>query len=1052
MAGRPSLLDNLQPDSGHGDGLVYLTDDLDDRHDLLVATGYVNLGGLRHVADSVSQDRATRLLIGAAPSAGLGADFPATLFERTLLALRKERDLSRFPKSRALKNLLAIKDWLDRQNVEVRRYIKKFLHGKAYLFGNHEDARAALVTSANLTAAGMWQNLELGLVHYDPVVAKRAVDWFDALWEEASDYKDDLYDLLFPDVGLLDPRTVYLRALLELFEDEMEQDETQAQAVNLAPFQEDGFRRALSIVKRHGGVVYADGVGTGKTEIGMAFVEEYAVRRGQHALVVVPAQLVEQWRSRLDQTRLPAQVISYHGFAADEQLANPEVANRRRVLSNDKDAYRLVIFDEAHALRSPGTTWYGAMSRLLGGQEKDLLLLTATPINNGLWDLYHMVIAFARHDQAFAPHGISSLRHLFLSAGANERDPENLNPDVLFPLADMVSVRRDRRFIESRYPGASFPDGTPVNFPTPHLTTERYDLDDAYPNLVNEITMRVSALKMARYRPSHYHRGTPEEPREATLSALLQSGILKRFESCWYACLLTVRRILAAHHAFLEAWDAGYVLGPNALKEAAKAELDETGAAQWLEGRLDEDVGREPVDNYVPVFHEDVEHDRALLQQIRERLEKLDAAHDPKLKLLRRVLEESASRKVVVFSTFADTVEYLDEQLPELVAHRERVTVIGADTTPDERTALLSRFCPDTVIRPGYEPKKGQVDLLLSNDVLSEGQNLQQAGAVVSYDMPWNPQRMVQRYGRVIRLKSPHDEVYLTTMLPEAGDLEEILKLEIAIRCKIVAARPYGMEVDVVDNMEQEARAYAQRVVDGDATILDEDDEAGGTHGFSGEALRAELRRELEEGRGEELKNLPWGIGAVFRQGPDVPSSGPPGTFFACRAKGERYWRYVDADGVVREPATILRRIDPGYAPGVDDPTFDLEAAWAKAVESIVEEHNEEALAPKSESLGPKQRWALELLADPTIAVPVGGGEAYEALSVGRSQPVRRALGEVKRLLDGEEITRTGAAKKVVDIVKMFGLRRVEKAAEKEEITAEDVGVVCWMGVLPGLG
>ena len=1050
MAGRPSLLDNLQPDSGHGDGLVYLTNDLDDRHDLLVATGYVNLGGLRHLADSVSDDRATRLLIGAAPSAGLGGEFPSTLFAQTLLALRKERDLSRFPKSRALKSLLAIKDWLDRPNVEVRRYIKKFLHGKAYLFGDRADARAALVTSANLTAAGMWQNLELGLVHYDPEVAKRAVDWFDGLWDDSRDYKDDLYELLFPDVGLLDPRTVYLRALLELFEDELEQDETHPQAVNLAPFQEDGFRRALSIVNRHRGVVYADGVGTGKTEIGMAFVEEYSVRRGQHALVVVPAQLVDQWKSRLDQTRLPAQVISYHGFASDEQLANPDVVSRRRVLSNDKDAYRLVIFDEAHALRNPGTTWYGAMSRLLGGQEKDLLLLTATPINNGLWDLYHMVMAFARHDQAFGPHGISSLRHLFLNAGANERDPENLDPDVLFPLADMVSVRRDRRFIESRYPGATFPDGTPVSFPTPHLTTERYDLDDAYPDLVNQITRRVGALKMARYRPSHYHPDTPEEAREATLSALLQSGILKRFESCWYACLLTVRRILAAHHAFIEAWDSGYVLGRSALKEAAKAELDETAAAQWLEDRLEDEIGQESVDDYVPAFRDDVEHDRILLQEIEERLEKLDAEHDPKLKLLRRVLDESPSEKIVVFSTFADTVEYLDERLPALVSDRERVTVIGADTSTDQRTALLSRFCPETVVRPGYKPDDGEVDLLLSNDVLSEGQNLQQAGAVVSYDMPWNPQRMVQRYGRVIRLKSPHDEAHLTTMLPEAGDLEEILKLEIAIRRKIVAARPYGMEVEVVDNMEQEARAYARRVVDGDETLLDEDDEAGGTHGFSGEALRAELRRELEEGRGDELRNLPWGIGAAFRQGPDVPSSGPPGVFFACRAKGERYWRYVDADGVVREPATILRRIDPGYAPGVDDPPIDLEAAWAKAVESIVEEHNEEALAPKSESLGPKQRWALELLADPTIAVPVGGGEAYEALRVGRGQPVRRALGEVKRLLDGEEITRAGAAKRIVDIVKMFGLRKVETAPDKEEITAEDVGVVCWMGVLGG--
>ena len=102
MAGRPSLLDNLHADTGHGDSLVYLTKDLDDRHELSVATGYVNLGGLHHVAVSVDEDRATRLLLGAAPSSGLGGEFPATLFERSLLALCKERDLARFPKSRAL--------------------------------------------------------------------------------------------------------------------------------------------------------------------------------------------------------------------------------------------------------------------------------------------------------------------------------------------------------------------------------------------------------------------------------------------------------------------------------------------------------------------------------------------------------------------------------------------------------------------------------------------------------------------------------------------------------------------------------------------------------------------------------------------------------------------------------------------------------------------------------------------------------------------------------------------------------------------------------------
>ena len=129
------------------------------------------------------------------------------------------------------------------------------------------------------------------------------------------------------------------------------------------------------------------------------------------------------------------------------------------------------------------------------------------------------------------------------------------------------------------------------------------------------------------------------------------------------------------------------------------------------------------------------------------------------------------------------------------------------------------------------------------------------------------------------------------------------------------------------------------------------------------------LQRALQEGEIDRLRQLPWGIGASFEQGPTVPSAGSPGVFLACQTRsGERYWRYVADDKLVSEPATILRRIDPGSAPGVDQPSIDLESSWAAAVESIVEEHNQ--LADQSvseESVGPIQRWALGVLRDPTV-------------------------------------------------------------------------------------
>jgi len=1053
---RPYVLDNITDETTHAAALAYLVDDLPTQHHLSVATGYVNLGGLHHLATIVNDGRLVRLLIGVAPDPALGVEFPLQRFDLALRSLAADRDLARFPPSRAAQQLVDVDTWLDDPTVEVKRYVTKFLHGKAYLFGDAQDARAALVSSANLTGSGLFRNLELGVVDYNVPTAEAAITWFDGLWAEASDFKDELRALLFPDAGLIDPETVYLRALLELYGDELEQPiaESIITSVALAPFQRDGYERARRIVAQHRGVIYADGVGTGKTEIGLAFIEEYAIRLGHHALVVAPAQLVPNWQERIDQARLPAQVVSFQQLAADEQLM-PEAAQRRRNLHNGRDTYRLVVVDEGHALRNPDTTWHRAMERLLGGERKDLILLTATPINNGLWDLFHLVMVFARHDRAFAPIGIPSARDLFVSAGANERDPENLDPDVLFPLADAVSVRRDRRFIEDTYPGATFPDGTPVRFPTPIVQTARYDLDDAHPGMFDEITGLIGALTMARYRPTAYEIGVEEAVSEATLGGLLQSGVLKRFESCWAACLATVSRMVSAHEAFLVAWDERSVVPSRAaLRSAAQEEVDDAGLAAWVIESLEDDNEARPITEFRPEYRDAVAADRALLVRIRDLLADLDPDSDPKLSLLRELIESSPSQKIAVFAGYGDTIHYLDEHLAEGFAGRERVVVIGGESDPDSRSGALARFCPRTVVRPDYIPPDGEVDLLLSTDVLSEGQNLQQAGAVISYDMPWNPQRVVQRNGRVIRLKSDHDEVHLTTLLPEPGDLEAVLRLEATIRRKILAAGVYGMESEVIEGVETELRAYAARLEAGDETLLDDD--AGTEHAgtFSGEELRATLLRAISEGELDRLRALPWGIGAAFRQGAGIPSTGTGGVFFACRTRsGERYWRYVELDGTaIDTESEMLRRINPGPARGVDpsDAGVDLEASWQVAVDSIVTEHNRRA-DPRTdaERIGPAQRFALDLLRDPTVLLPPGAADAEEALAVERSSTVRHALTAIRSAIVDGTISRDDAARQIVDVVASFGLQPVEPPPPLDPITENDVGVVCWMIVLP---
>jgi superfamily II DNA or RNA helicase len=1075
---KPELLDNREPDPArgdpadairlHGDALRFLFES-NEGVPLAVATGYTNLGGLHDLA-TLADGRPIRLMLGAAPDPGLGSGVrPFDYFNEQLKQLQDERDFSRFPPSRSAEKLAAIEKWLASGEIEVRRYLSRFLHGKAYIFGDDSAQEAAVISSANLTAAGLWRNLELGAVNYQPSATGPAIRWFDDLWEEAAPYRDELRSLLFPEIPTVTPEDVYLRALLELHRPlDDEPDRPTLPSLQLADFQRDGYERARAIANRHSGVIYADGVGTGKTEIGLAFIEERTKETGHYALVVTPAQLKKRWQDRLNEVKLPAQVVSFSELATDEQLQAPGEAGGHRRLSIDKDAYRIVIVDEAHALRNEDTSWHRAMERLLGGSEKQVVLLTATPINNTLWDLYNLVLLFARHDLGLARAGIDSIRNLFVQAGANSRDPEDLDPEVLYPLAEAVSVRRDRAFIKANYENARFPDGTPVQFPEPKLTTIRYDLDEAHPGLFAQITEQIGALSMARYTPSRFDlTGSPEQA-EAQLAGLLQSGILKRFESCWEACLSTVERMLNAHQVFLEAWDEGQALVGEHLLEAVEAEDDGVDLADWLSERIGAEGSRD-TSGFDPEFREQVAADRERLLRVCELLRELDAQSDPKLATLIAALEGSPARKVAVFATFGDTIGYLNRNLPESVGGRDRIAVIGSQTDPDQRTRALARFAPKTIIGESYEPPEGEVDLLLATDVLSEGQNLQQAQAVISYDMPWNPQRVVQRNGRVIRLRSEHAEAFLTTMLPEPGELEELLGLEARIEGKIKAASVYGMETEVVARTEAEAtrateeelRAFADRIEEGDESLLDEQEEASGA--FVGEELRRMVDRAAREGLVARVQRLPWGVGACFRQVPGGRSRGRPGIFFATRTppmpdadSGYRYWRYLEAPDA--EPLSleleILRRIDPKGGEPADLPeSIDLEAYWSAAAQNIVEEHNAriDLRETGGERIGPKQRWALTLLRDPTVSLPSEqrAERASAALSVALSTTVRRRLGELQALQESGEISRDEAATGVIALVEEFGLRPVKPLPRPEEITVDDLGVVCWMAVLP---
>ena len=317
------------------------------------------------------------------------------------------------------------------------------------------------------------------------------------------------------------------------------------------------------------------------------------------------------------------------------------------------------------------------------------MMLTATPVNNSLYDLYHLVSFFLKQDSRLMKKGIPSIKGLF--DDANRMDPGDLHPDLLYPLVDATTVKRTRQFIKKHYqddriPG---PDGfyVPITFPEPVPKTVRYNLDEVLPGFFAQFAEALMPevgeprLTMARYQVDRYLLVPDEDvSRETALVGLLRSGLLKRFESSAHAFGNTCRKMANQHQLFLDVMDAGMVIRKTFFKECGSAEDLEEEEFQEL---LEKSEHSEPLNLYdADRLRQDVEKDLALLTEFAEKAGEVRPEDDPKLRALVEELatlavqakedsatdeEERDNRKVLVFSYFKDTALWILDWLNKVL-------------------------------------------------------------------------------------------------------------------------------------------------------------------------------------------------------------------------------------------------------------------------------------------------------------------------------------------------------------------------------------------------
>ena len=900
---------------------------------------------------------------------------------------------------------------------------------------------------------GITPGNQFGLIQCSEKPEESAVlgSWFTSLWGSlptSEQQKTAFLSLLQELADSKAPSLVYYLTLFQVFKDmgdELDEERIVKSATGirnttvwkkLYRFQRDGVIGAIDKLERLGGCIIADSVGLGKTFEALAIIKYYELRNDR-VLVLVPKRLRDNWtlykandrRNFLASDRFNYDVLNHTdlsrdgGTSGDIELAHVNWGN-----------YDLVVIDESHNFRNKAphnsreTRYDRLMQRIIkAGVKTRVLMLSATPVNNRLADLKNQ-IAFVTeaNDTALNKHGIPSIEatvrqaqlqfNRWMTLEDRERRPAHLLEMLgfdYFRLLDLLTIARSRKHIEKYYgtkETGRFPERMkPINI------KREVDLTGEFRS-IREINNEIRRLTLAAYAPLRYvlpHKQAAYDAkystkirggesffrqvdREESLVHLLRVNVLKRMESSVTSFSLTVQRQLADVEATLARIEAQ----AEALEEIDIADVDAEDPAfeSLLVGRkvkvLLQDVDRIK-------WRQDLIEDRNRLATLLSAARQVNSARDAKLKALREVIEQKCraplnpgNRKLLVFTAFADTAQYLYKELAEWALkefglHAALVTGTGHNQTtlPNLRkdfVSIITAFSPRSKERPEDLASDGEIDLLIATDCVSEGQNLQDCDTVVNYDIHWNPVRIIQRFGRIDRLGSSNERIQLINFWPNL-ELEEYINLEQRVSGKMVlldisaTGEENIIEYQSGDQMN-DLEYRRNQLLKLQEAVIDLEDLSSGVSiaDLTLNDFRIDLAGYLKEHPGK-LESLPFGSFAVTTTQTVGEAVIPPGVIFCLRAVGEsalktiepgyplapHYVVHVGDDGTVLLPFTQVKQLldrikrltigrdlpDAGACDHFDKATRsgkDMSAAQdllATAVASVVGKKEERAIA-----------------------------------------------------------------------------------------------------------
>lgn len=658
--------------------------------------------------------------------------------------------------------------WLKSGKLELRMYTEQPIHAKVYIMRKNPelcDYYGSVITgSSNFSYSGLVNNLEFNVELKDSADVKFALERFEELWAKAVDVSQITQETIQEKTWIKDnitPYELYLKTIFEYFDEEINSDQV-AMINELFPegymklqYQIDAIIQAKKILEKYNGVFISDVVGLGKTYICALLAKSLKNKR---RLVICPPVLVDYWESVLKDFDVVADVWSLGKL--DHILENPDKLER----------YDYVFVDEAHRFRNAKTEGYEKLHQICYG--KKVVLISATPINNYASDIENQVYLFqAKHNSNIIPN-VTNLEGFFSRLrgklnGLEKGSPEYFeqlranSEEIRDRLLRHVMVRRTRSEIKEYYTkdleeqGLKFPAlGNPESI--------IYSFDEHTEEVFNETVKVIKDLSYARYKPIFYLKDTKKYASllagQVNIGGFMKSILVKRLESSFYAFKMTLRRFIESHQKFIDMFNTGEVY---VSKKVDVYDLLDNGDDYKLMQLVEsEKVQYFKAEEFKQFFITDIEHDLGRLRYILSRWE--EVMIDPKLEEFVKDLAENPilkDTKKIVFTESKETASYIGERLKQI--YGSRVVVFSG-----ESTNYLKQEIEDS-----YNPKnKGKnndkYDILITTDVLAEGINLHRANVLINYDLPWNPTRIMQRVGRINRVGTEFDRIYVFNFFP----------------------------------------------------------------------------------------------------------------------------------------------------------------------------------------------------------------------------------------------------------------------------------------------